>query len=56
MNIQVEIDEGSGFCYGVVRAIGKAEEVLGTAGKLHSLGAIVHNETELERLAFKGRP
>lgn len=54
MHLNVEIDEGSGFCYGVVRAIGKAEEVLGTAGKLHSLGAIVHNETELERLAGKG--
>lgn len=54
MHLNIEIDEGSGFCYGVVRAISKAEEFLASSGKLFSLGAIVHNETELERLAGKG--
>lgn len=54
MHLKIEIDEGSGFCYGVVRAIGKAEEILSASGKLYSLGAIVHNDTELERLAQKG--
>ena len=50
----VEIDSGSGFCGGVIRAIGKAEEFLGSCGVLHSLGAIVHNEAELARLGKKG--
>ena len=39
----IEIDEGSGFCFGVTRAIGKAEEELGNGKKLYCLGDIVHN-------------
>ena len=58
MSITVDIDSNSGFCAGVIRAIGKAEEFLdGTAGngkKLFSLGAIVHNDAELKRLEDKG--
>lgn len=51
----VEIDGQSGFCAGVIRAIGKAESFLEGGGKrLYSLGAIVHNEAELERLQSKG--
>ena len=51
----VEIDPHSGFCGGVIRAIGKAEDFLaGGAAPLYSLGAIVHNEAELERLGAKG--
>lgn len=46
----VEIDQKSGFCFGVVNAIGKAEETLNTGEKLYSLGHIVHNELEVKRL------
>lgn len=46
----VEIDQKSGFCFGVVNAIGKAEETLSTDEKLYSLGHIVHNELEVKRL------
>ena len=52
--IHVEIDPHSGFCGGVIRAIGKAEELLAQEGKLFSLGAIVHNEEELLRLEQQG--
>ncbi len=56
MALSVEIDKRSGFCGGVIRAISKAEEFLDTnpGKKLFSLGAIVHNEAELERLGRKG--
>ena len=54
MAIVVDIDGQSGFCGGVIRAIGKAEEILNDTGKLYSLGAIVHNESELHRLGDKG--
>jgi 4-hydroxy-3-methylbut-2-enyl diphosphate reductase len=50
MHIDIEIDEGSGFCYGVIRAVEKAEMQLKECGSLYSLGAIVHNNSELERL------
>ncbi len=49
MNLNVEIDSQSGFCYGVIRAINTAEKNLGGNG-LYSLGAIVHNNEELSRL------
>ena len=53
--MQVEIDPHSGFCGGVIRAIGTAEEFLDAGrGRLYSLGAIVHNEEELSRLASRG--
>ena len=54
--ITVDIDSNSGFCAGVIRAIGKAEEFLerGESRRLYSLGAIVHNDSELERLSQKG--
>lgn len=47
---KVEIDEGSGFCFGVVTAINKAEEELTKGGTLYCLGDIVHNSREVERL------
>ena len=50
MRLAIEIDEGSGFCYGVIRAIEKAESRLKETASLYSLGAIVHNNSELERL------
>ena len=55
--LTVDIDSNSGFCAGVIRAIGKAEEFLKADGgnrKLYSLGAIVHNDAELTRLVDKG--
>lgn len=55
--ITVDIDKNSGFCAGVIRAIGKAEEYLNQeegSMRLYSLGAIVHNDSELERLQSKG--
>jgi len=52
---QIDIDPQSGFCAGVIRAISKAEKFLESGDKhLYSLGAIVHNEAELKRLAGKG--
>lgn len=54
--LTVDIDSSSGFCAGVIRAIGKAEEFLNRqkGSKLYSLGAIVHNDAELSRLVDKG--
>lgn len=50
----VEIDVNSGFCFGVVTAINKAEEELSKSGQLYCLGDIVHNAGEVERLKGKG--
>ncbi len=52
--MSVEIDVNSGFCFGVVTAIRKAEEELAKSGQLHCLGDIVHNAGEVERLRTKG--
>lgn len=51
--MQVEIDEHSGFCFGVVNAIRKAEQEL-EKGVLYCIGDIVHNDLEVERLVQKG--
>ena len=50
----IDIDEKSGFCFGVVNAIKRAEEEIERKGYLYSLGDIVHNRIELDRLAGKG--
>ena len=52
--LQIEIDNGSGFCFGVTTAIKKAEEELAKGTKLYCLGDIVHNSMEVERLTKKG--
>jgi 4-hydroxy-3-methylbut-2-enyl diphosphate reductase len=52
--IQVEIDDGSGFCFGVTTAIKKAEEELADGKTLYCLGDIVHNGMEVERLHTRG--
>ena len=52
--INVEIDEGSGFCFGVTRAINKAEEELAKGHTLYCLGDIVHNGQECQRLEKLG--
>lgn len=51
---KIEIDSGSGFCFGVTTAIRKAEEELERTGVLYCLGDIVHNAGEVERLRKKG--
>jgi 4-hydroxy-3-methylbut-2-enyl diphosphate reductase len=50
----VTIDEESGFCFGVVTAIDKAEEELRHSGSLYCLRDIVHNGQEVNRLAALG--
>ena len=52
--LTVETDPGSGFCGGVIRAVSRAEEYMADHDHLYSLGAIVHNEKELERLRSRG--
>ena len=51
---EIEIDNDSGFCFGVVTAINKAEEQLNISGQLYCLGDIVHNSDEVERLRKRG--
>lgn len=50
----IEIDENSGFCFGVTTAIRKAEEELQKGDNLYCLGDIVHNSEECERLSSMG--
>lgn len=52
--LQIEIDNGSGFCFGVTTAIKKAEEELAAGKTLYCLGDIVHNGMECERLRQLG--
>ena len=52
--MRVEIDDKSGFCFGVVRAITEAERALGEGGTVYSLGDIVHNRIEVQRLEQLG--
>ena len=56
MNVKVEVDKNSGFCPGVIRAVEIAETKLAEKGdrKIFSLGALVHNESVLGRLADAG--
>ena len=52
--MKIEIDDKSGFCFGVVKAITKAEESLASGEKVYSLGDIVHNRVEVQRLESLG--
>lgn len=52
--LKIEIDENSGFCFGVTTAIKKAEEELQKGEKLYCLGDIVHNSIECDRLKRLG--
>ena len=52
--VNIEIDSGSGFCFGVTTAIRKAEEELAKGNTLYCLGDIVHNGQECERLKEMG--
>lgn len=52
--LKIEIDDGSGFCFGVTTAIRKAEEELAAGHTLYCLGDIVHNSMECSRLSRLG--
>lgn len=52
--MRVEIDPNSGFCFGVVNAINKAEDYLKEGESLYCIGDIVHNAHEVERLKKEG--
>ena len=52
--MRVVIDDNSGFCFGVVRAIGEAEAALQRVADVSSLGDIVHNRVEVQRLETLG--
>lgn len=52
--MQIKIDDKAGFCFGVVKAIGTAEEQLSHSETLYCLGDIVHNNAEVHRLNQKG--
>ena len=52
--MNVRIDTSSGFCWGVIRTIDIAEQALQSGTKLYSLGEIIHNPMEIERLKQQG--
>ncbi|MEO0583407.1 MAG: 4-hydroxy-3-methylbut-2-enyl diphosphate reductase [Bacteroidota bacterium] len=52
--LKVEIDNRSGFCFGVIYAVEMAEEILQAESQLYCLGDIVHNDMEVKRLEAKG--
>ncbi|MBR1783871.1 MAG: 4-hydroxy-3-methylbut-2-enyl diphosphate reductase [Bacteroidales bacterium] len=52
--MNVVIDDNAGYCFGVVKAIGAAEDELRRSGRLYCLGDIVHNSAEVERLKSLG--
>jgi 4-hydroxy-3-methylbut-2-enyl diphosphate reductase len=52
--MNVTVDKSSGFCWGVVRAIEIAEQELGGGESLYSLGDIIHNPMEIQRLRGEG--
>lgn len=54
LNLKIDIDKNSGFCFGVVYAIEMAEEILEDQDYLFCLGDIVHNDEEVRRLEKKG--
>ena len=52
--MKVTVDRNSGFCWGVVRTIDIAEEQMLEGRELYSLGPVIHNPVEIERLRIKG--
>ncbi len=54
LNLKINIDPQSGFCFGVIYAIEMAEDILDEDGRLYCLGDIVHNDEEVNRLKKKG--
>ena len=54
MKVTIEIDKNSGFCFGVIKAVDRAEKILQQENKLFCLGEIVHNQSEVKRLEKMG--
>jgi len=54
LKLKITVDQDAGFCFGVTRAISKAEELLAAGHQLYCLGQIVHNHAEVERLEKLG--
>ena len=54
--LQIEIDNGSGFCFGVTTAIKKAEEELAKDGTLYCLGDIVHTNWHVATTSKSSTP
>lgn len=52
--MKVEIEAGSGFCFGVENAVRIAEEALEEGEDVYCLGEIVHNDIEVDRLKKLG--
>jgi len=52
--MKVDIEPGSGFCFGVENAVKIAEEALKGGNQVYCLGEIVHNEVEVARLKDMG--
>ncbi len=52
--MKVTVDKSSGFCWGVIRTVEIAEKELAASEKLYSLGDVIHNPVEIERLRSKG--
>jgi 4-hydroxy-3-methylbut-2-enyl diphosphate reductase len=52
--MNVTIDKHAGFCWGVVRTIDIAEDEMRESGDLYSLGPVIHNPREIERLRTQG--
>jgi len=54
MNVTIEKATGTGFCFGVKRAIATLEKVASERGSIETLGAVVHNKQVLQQLKKAG--
>ncbi|ATW24105.1 bifunctional 4-hydroxy-3-methylbut-2-enyl diphosphate reductase/30S ribosomal protein S1 [Candidatus Formimonas warabiya] len=52
--MRITVAENAGFCFGVKRALQYAEEAAAKFGEVFSLGPLIHNPQEVERLAHHG--
>ncbi|MGB9178870.1 MAG: 4-hydroxy-3-methylbut-2-enyl diphosphate reductase [Pyrinomonadaceae bacterium] len=52
--MEVLLAEEFGFCFGVERAVDMVEDALKEGGEIRSLGALIHNAQEMERLESEG--
>lgn len=52
--MQVLLADEYGFCFGVERAVEMVEEAVAAGDTVRSLGPLIHNEQEMERLGQKG--
>ena len=54
MAVRIETASEVGFCFGVRRAVSILEKVACERGGVETLGAVVHNQQVLQRLAEMG--